>query len=85
LGRRDLAARRRVLGHPAGHLAQERAPGAQHRLRLAHLRLDKGAPRVLLPTGNRAQFSSLPEDVIEKLDLIFYSDFDRAMARVVER
>jgi ATP-dependent Lon protease len=45
---------------------------------------DNGALRILLPTGNRAQFSSLPEDVIEKLDLIFYSDIDRAMARIVE-
>ena len=48
------------------------------------LALDNGAQRVLLPTGNRAQFSSLPEDVIEKLDIIFYSDVDRAVARVVE-
>ena len=48
------------------------------------LALDNGAQRVLLPTGNRAQFSSLPKDVIEKLDIIFYSDVDRAVARVVE-
>jgi ATP-dependent Lon protease len=48
------------------------------------LALENGAMRVLLPTGNRAQFTSLPEDVIEKLDIIFYSDVDRAMARIVE-
>jgi len=48
------------------------------------LALENGALRVLLPTGNKAQFSSLPEDVVEKLDVIFYSDVDRAVARVVE-
>ncbi|MBI3970176.1 MAG: protease Lon-related BREX system protein BrxL [Chloroflexi bacterium] len=51
---------------------------------ILQLALDNGAFRVLLPTANRTQFSSLPEDVIEKLDIIFYSDVDRAMAKVVE-
>lgn len=48
------------------------------------LSLDNGALRALLPTGNKAQFASLPEDVVEKLDVIFYSDVDRAVAKVVE-
>lgn len=48
------------------------------------LALENGALRVLLPTGNKAQFSSLPEDVVEKLDVIFYGDVDRAVAKVVE-
>ena len=51
---------------------------------MLQLAQDNGALRVLLPTGTRTQFSSLPEDVIEKMDLIFYSDIDRAMARIVE-
>ena len=41
--------------------------------------------RALLPIGNKGQFSSLPEDVVEKLDVTFYGDVDRAVAKVVER
>jgi len=48
------------------------------------LALENGALRVLLPTGNKAQFSSLPEDVVEKLDVVFYGDVERAVAKVVE-
>jgi ATP-dependent Lon protease len=48
------------------------------------LALDNGALRVLLPTGNKLQFASLPEEVVEKLDVVFYSDVDRAVAKVVE-
>jgi ATP-dependent Lon protease len=51
---------------------------------LLQLALDNGALRVLLPTGNKAQFASLPEEVVEKLDVVFYSDVDRAVAKVVE-
>jgi ATP-dependent Lon protease len=45
---------------------------------------DNGAMRVLLPTGNKSQFASLPEDVVEDIDVVFYSDVDRAVARIVE-
>jgi ATP-dependent Lon protease len=48
------------------------------------LALDNGALRVLLPTGNKAQFAGLPENVVEKLDVIFYGDVERAVAKVVE-
>jgi ATP-dependent Lon protease len=46
--------------------------------------LDNGALRALLPTANKGQFSSLPEDLVEKVDIIFYSDVERAVAKVVE-
>ena len=46
--------------------------------------VENGALRVLLPTGNKSQVASLSEDVVEKLDLVFYSDIDRAITRVVE-
>ena len=46
--------------------------------------VENGALRVLLPTGNKSQVASLSEDVVEKLDLVFYSDVDRAIARIVE-
>jgi ATP-dependent Lon protease len=40
--------------------------------------LDNGALRVLVPISNKAQFAGLPEQVVEKLDVIFYGDIDRA-------
>lgn len=45
---------------------------------------DNGALRVLLPTGNKGQFAGLPEDVVEKLDVVFYGDVERAVGRTVE-
>ena len=61
---------------------QHQSPALDHRG--APARPENGALRVLLPTGNKSQFSSLPEDVVEKLDIVFYSEVDRAVAKVVE-
>lgn len=46
--------------------------------------LENGAVRALLPLGNKAQFAGLPEHVVEKLDLIFYGDIERAAAKSLE-
>jgi ATP-dependent Lon protease len=46
--------------------------------------VENGALRILIPTGNKAQVATLSEDVVEKLDLVFYSDVDRAVTRAVE-
>lgn len=51
---------------------------------ILQLARDNGALRALLPTGNKAQFVGLPEDVIERLDVVFYGDADRAGAKTVE-
>jgi ATP-dependent Lon protease len=51
---------------------------------MLQLALENGALRVLLPIGNKTQFASLPEHVVEKLDVIFYGDVDRATAKAVE-
>jgi ATP-dependent Lon protease len=51
---------------------------------MLQLALENGAVRALLPIGNKAQFASLPEHVVEKLDVIFYGDVDRAVAKAVE-
>jgi len=48
------------------------------------LALDNGALRVLLPVANKSQFAGLPEDVVEKLDLVFYGDVDRAVLKTLE-
>ena len=40
--------------------------------------VDNGASRALVPISNKAQFAALPEDVVEKLELVFYGEPDRA-------
>ncbi len=49
------------------------------------LGLDNGALRVLVPLANKAQFTALPEDVVEKMDVVFYGDPDRAFMKAVEQ
>ena len=46
--------------------------------------LSNGAMRALVPIANKGQIGGLPEDVAEKLDLIFYGDVDRAVMKSVE-
>ena len=48
------------------------------------LALEAGALRVLVPVANKTQFAGLPEDVIERLDVVFYGDVDRAVLRTLE-
>lgn len=46
--------------------------------------MDNGARRALVPVGNKTQFSSLPEEVVEKVDIAFYGDVERAVAKALE-
>jgi len=48
------------------------------------LSLESGAVRALVPVSNKMQFAGLPEDVIERLDVVFYGDVDRAVLRTLE-
>jgi ATP-dependent Lon protease len=48
------------------------------------LAIEAGALRVLVPVSNKAQFAGLPEDVIERLDVVFYGDVDRAVLKTLE-
>ncbi len=43
--------------------------------------LDNGALRALVPVANKKQVALLPEDVVEKLDIVFYGDVDRAVIK----
>jgi ATP-dependent Lon protease len=49
-----------------------------------HVALENGAIRALVPIGNKAQFANIPEEVVEKLDIIFYGDVDRAVMKAIE-
>jgi ATP-dependent Lon protease len=46
--------------------------------------LENGAIRALVPISNKSQFSALPEETVEKLDVIFYGDIDRAVLKAIE-
>jgi len=48
------------------------------------LALESGAIRALVPVYNKTQFAGLPEDVIERLDVVFYGDIDRAVLKTLE-
>ena len=51
------------------------------RLQLA---MDNGAKRVLLPSENKRDFADIPSDVLDKLQMIFYSDPVNAAFRALE-
>lgn len=51
------------------------------RLQLA---MDNGAKRVLLPSGNKRDFVDIPSDVLDKLQIIFFSDPVNAAYRAME-
>jgi ATP-dependent Lon protease len=57
------------------------APSITEPLQVA---LDNGAIRALIPIGNKAQFVALPEEVAEKLEIIFFGDPDRAVLKSIE-
>jgi len=46
--------------------------------------LENGAIRAMVPISNKAQFAALPEETVEKLDVIFYGDVDRAVLKAME-
>jgi len=50
------------------------------RLQLA---MDNGARRVLLPSENKRDFADIPSDVLDKLQIIFYSDPVNAVFRAL--
>jgi ATP-dependent Lon protease len=48
------------------------------------LALEAGAIRVLVPVSDKSQFAGLSEDVIERLDVVFFGDVDRAVLKTLE-
>lgn len=60
-----------ILGQMSIHGVLSRVEGLGDKIRIA---LDAGAKRVMLPTENRRDFAELPAEVIDKLQIDFYSD-----------
>ncbi len=48
------------------------------------LAMGSGALRVLVPVSNKTQFAGLPEELVERLDVVFYGDVDRAVLKTLE-
>lgn len=60
-----------VLGEMSIHGALLHVDSLAERLQLA---MDNGAKRVLLPAENKRDFADIPSDVLDKVQIIFYSD-----------
>jgi ATP-dependent Lon protease len=60
-----------VLGEMSIHGVLMRVDSLADKLKVA---LDAGAKRVMVPTENKRDFPDLPADVIDKLQIVFYSD-----------
>lgn len=60
-----------ILGQMSLHGVLSRVEGLGDKLRIA---MDAGAKRVMIPTENRRDFAELPAEVIDKLQIDFYSD-----------
>ena len=60
-----------VLGQMSLHGVLSRVEGLGDKLRIA---MDAGAKRVMFPTENRRDFAELPAELIDKLQIDFYSD-----------
>jgi len=60
-----------VLGEMSIHGSLLRVPALAERLQLA---MDNGAKRVLIPSENKRDFADVPSDVLDKLQIIFFSD-----------
>jgi len=68
---RTIAPQTVVLGHMSIHGVLSRVEGLGDKLRVA---MDAGARRVVIPTTNIQDFATLPPEVIDKLQIDFYSE-----------
>lgn len=77
---RSIAAGLVVLGQMSIHGVLSRVEGLGDKLRVA---MDTGAKRVIIPTENRRDFAELPAEVIDKLQIDFYSDPSQAAMKAL--
>lgn len=48
------------------------------------LAIETEAVRALVPVFNKTEFAGLPEEVVERLDVVLYGDLDRAVFKTLE-
>ncbi|MDM8532155.1 protease Lon-related BREX system protein BrxL [Anaerolineales bacterium HSG25] len=78
--RRPLAGGLVVLGQMSLHGVLSRVEGLGDKLRIA---LDAGAKRVMIPTENSRDFATLPPEILDKLQIDFYSDPRQAIFKAL--
>ncbi len=69
-----------ILGDMSIHGVLRRVDALGDKLKTA---MDAGAKRVMIPTENKHDFADLPADVIDKLQIVFYSDPTNAAFRAM--
>ncbi len=69
-----------ILGQMSIHGVLSRVEGLGDKLRIA---MDAGAKRVMFPTESRRDFAELPAEVIDKLQIDFYSDPAQAATKAL--
>jgi ATP-dependent Lon protease len=69
-----------ILGEMSIHGSLLRVDKLSERLQLA---MDNGARRVLLPAENKRDFADIPSHILDKLQIIFYSDPTTAAYRAM--
>jgi ATP-dependent Lon protease len=70
-----------ILGEMSLHGTLSRVIMLTEHLQLA---MDNGAKRVLLPAENKRDFADIPSDILDKLQISFYSDPLNAAYRALE-
>lgn len=60
-----------ILGEMSIHGSLLKVPALSERLQLA---MDNGAKKVLIPAENKRDFADIPSEVLDKLQIIFFSD-----------
>jgi ATP-dependent Lon protease len=77
---RPLVSQLVVLGDLSIHGVLMRVDSLADKLKTA---MDAGAKKVMIPTENKRDFADLPADVIDKLQIVFYSDPANAAFRAM--
>lgn len=77
---RPIAAGLVILGQMSIHGVLSRVEGLGDKLRIA---MDAGAKRVMFPTENRRDFAELPAEVIDKLQIDFYSSPEQSALKAL--
>jgi ATP-dependent Lon protease len=69
-----------ILGDLTIHGVLVRVDSLADKLKTA---MDAGANKVMIPTENKRDFADLPADIIDKLQIVFYSDSTNAAFRAM--
>jgi ATP-dependent Lon protease len=69
-----------ILGDLTIHGVLMRVDSLADKLKTA---MDAGAKKVMIPTENKRDFADLPADIIDKLQIVFYSDPTNAAFRAM--